>query len=47
MITERTVTLLKLFQHYQSRHLFTSGGIMDQPNVYIEAMNVLERIANV
>jgi hypothetical protein len=33
---------LPLFSHYRAGHLLTSGGIMDQPAAYFEAMNLIQ-----
>lgn len=45
MVTERSAELLRLHGHYRSGHLWTSGGIGDQPNYYLEAMAAIEQIA--
>jgi hypothetical protein len=38
MITDAERILLKLHNHYKQGHLLTAGGIMDQPNYYLDAM---------
>jgi len=48
MITPASRLMLRLYAHYKARLLPHSGGILDQPSYYIEAMEVLaERDAQV
>lgn len=42
MVTEWALTLIRLHAHYRNRLLFHEGGLMDQPNVYLEAMELIE-----
>lgn len=44
MVTEASTTLVKLYGHYKNRLLFVEGGLMNQPNTYLEAMEIIERI---
>ncbi|MFS1525316.1 hypothetical protein ACL7TT_14595 [Microbulbifer sp. 2304DJ12-6] len=46
MVTAHSARLLHLHQHYRAGHLYVAGGIADQPNVYLEAMAVIERLAS-
>ena len=46
MISERSLFLVRLHKHYQQRILFEAGGLMDQPNAYLEAMEYMETAAN-
>lgn len=46
MVTERSANLLRLHGHYKAGHLFQSGGISDQPNLYLEAMAEIEAAAS-
>lgn len=41
MITPASHLWLRLHMHYRGHMLPRAGGIMDQPNKYIEAMEVL------
>lgn len=41
MITTATHQALRLFRHYKNGVLPHGGGLLDQPNHYIEAMQVL------
>ena len=43
MITRDTLWLLDVFEHYKNGTLLTGGGLLDQPNFYIEAMTLLNR----
>lgn len=42
MITGETRTMLKLHSHYKNGILINSGGILDQPSAYVEAMYMIE-----
>ena len=41
MIQPGTQFLLRMYQHYKQRVLPGAGGILDQPQLYIEAMEIL------
>lgn len=41
MITEQSNFLIKLHQHYQKGILMQAGGLLDQPNKYLEAMELI------
>lgn len=41
MITQESRFLLKMHEHYRNKVLPHSGGILDQPNYYAEAMEIL------
>lgn len=41
MITAQSQFLLRLFGHYKQRLLPRSGGLLEQPNYYVEAMEIL------
>lgn len=43
MITADSHRFLRLHAHYKNGFLPHAGGICDQPNLYIEAMEFLER----
>ena len=48
MITPASRLMLRLYGHYRARLLPHAGGLLDQPNYYIEAMEILaERDAKV
>jgi hypothetical protein len=48
MITPGTRMMLQLYGHYKSKLLPHAGGLLDQPNYYVEAMEILsERDAQV
>lgn len=40
-ITARTEYLLSLYPHYIRGHLYESGGVADQPAIYLDAMKFL------
>lgn len=46
MITEASHLWLKLHRHYRGHHLPFAGGLMQQPNKYIEAMEALSSAFN-
>ena len=41
-ITERTNYFFKLYKHYQHGNLLIEGGLLDQPNVYLSAMELID-----
>jgi hypothetical protein len=41
MLDERTTYLIQLYKHYQQGILPGAGGLLDQPNVFKEAMDVI------
>ena len=42
-ITERTNYFFRLHKHYQNGVMPFSGGLLDQPAVFIEAMDIIDR----
>jgi hypothetical protein len=46
MITDASNMWLRLYRHYQSNKLPFSGGILDQPNGYLLAMETIESVIN-
>ena len=40
MITPFSSFLSSLSQHYRDGHLLETGGILDQPNIYLESMRI-------
>lgn len=42
MVTEHSHALLRLWRHYRAGILPYSGGIMNQPTAYIEAMELID-----
>jgi len=34
--------LFELYQHYKKGILLVGGGLLDQPNAYLEAMDIIE-----
>ena len=42
MVTTDSWTLLNWHKHYKNGVLLKSGGLLEQPNYYIEMMNILE-----
>lgn len=45
MITPQSRYLLRLYGHYKDRLLPYAGGVLNQPNYYIEAMEQIASIA--
>jgi len=41
MITDSSNFMLKMHKHYQNGVLLQSGGLLDQPNYYLEAMEII------
>lgn len=41
MVTERETGLIRLYQHYKENKLPLAGGLLDQPNNYVEAMEII------
>jgi hypothetical protein len=46
MITSASHLWLRLHRHYRANHLAFAGGILDQPNKYAEAMELLTSTFN-
>lgn len=44
MITPQSRFLLRMYQHYKNRLLPYEGGLLSQPNYYLEAMEIIARI---
>lgn len=42
LITDRSRLFLNLHKHYKNNYLPFSGGLMDQPQLFLEAMEILE-----
>ena len=40
-LTPETLWLVRLWRHYRSGFLLRAGGLADQPNRYLEAMEIL------
>lgn len=45
MITPQSRYLLRLYGHYKNRLLPYAGGLLNQPNYYIEAMEHIAAVA--
>ena len=43
MVTARSNFLLKMYRHYKNGVLAVAGGVLDQPNAYIEAVEIIDR----
>lgn len=46
MITGASHKFLRLYRHYDKGILAHAGGICDQPNLYLESMEVLDKTFN-
>ena len=46
MMTADSHRFLRLYNHYKNGLLPQAGGICDQPNLYLEAMEMLETTFN-
>jgi hypothetical protein len=46
MVSEASFSYLKLFRFYQQGVLPLSGGVLEQPDKFIKAMQVIERQYN-
>ncbi len=46
MVTPASRFLLRLYRHYDKRLLPYGGGLLDQPNYYLEAMEIIETTLN-
>ena len=44
MVTDRLLFFIRLHKHYRNGVLFTGSGFMDQPNLYLEMMEILDGI---
>lgn len=43
LITERSYFFIDLYQHYKNGVLPVNGGLFDQPAVFVDAMQIIER----
>jgi len=43
MITDNTGNYLRLYQHYKNHLLPFSGGILEQPNLFLQVMEILDK----
>jgi len=41
MITEESDFFLKMHKHYKNGIMLKTGGLLDQPNKYLEAMELM------
>jgi len=46
MVTEQTGFLFRMYRHYRNGTLMKPGGILNQPNFYIEAMEIIDKSMN-
>ncbi|MFP4560983.1 MAG: hypothetical protein ACLFQ3_06625 [Thiohalorhabdus sp.] len=46
MVTEQSTGYLRLYNHYERSVLPYSGGLLQQPAAYLEAMEVIESAVN-
>jgi hypothetical protein len=44
MVTATHHQLLRLHKHYKNGLLPLSGGVLDQPNIYLEAMELIDGV---
>jgi len=42
MVTAQSVSFIDLFLHYRNNILPFAGGILDQPNGYMQAMQTID-----
>ena len=42
MVTDFSRACLRLYRHYKNGVLLRAGGLYDQPNIYIDAMGVVD-----
>lgn len=43
MVKPEAMDVLFLFQHYKNNYLLEAGGLNDQPALYLEIMEMVER----
>ncbi len=46
MITHQTNELIQLYKHFNKNRYPLSGGLLDQPQAFITAMNIIEETMN-
>jgi len=46
MVSDRSLFFTRLHTHYRNQILFSEGGITSQPNLYLDAMEHIERTLN-
>lgn len=44
MVDALSSTLIRLFWHYKAGYLPRPGGLLDQPNAFIEAAELIESV---
>lgn len=46
MITQESADFYSLYKHYQNGVMPYSGGLFEQPNAYLEAMDLIDEWSN-
>lgn len=46
MISDDSHTFIRLYSHYKNQLLPLGGGLLEQPNVFIQAMEAIESLIN-
>ena len=46
MITDKSRQLLRLYKHYKNQFLPVTGGILDQPNAFLQYMEIIDGLVN-
>ncbi len=46
MITPELDNLMNLYDHYKSGYLYKSGGVVDQPVIYLDFMSLIDAVIN-
>ncbi|WP_444919313.1 hypothetical protein ACJJID_00260 (plasmid) [Microbulbifer sp. CnH-101-G] len=44
MVSAESNQLLRLYGHYRRGHLYSGGGISEQPRIYLEAMALIDNL---
>lgn len=43
LVTERSAAMLRLYSHYTEGHLPMPGSLLEQPNGFVEAVEIIRR----
>jgi len=46
MVSAQHMQLINLHKHYKNGHLAVIGGILDQPNYYLDAMLLIDGMSH-
>ena len=46
MVTDELDGYMSLYSHYRNGYLYKSGGVSDQPKLYLELMAIIDAVVH-